>query len=90
MEDEKNTIVQLTKKLIALRKELPAWIDCREDNPPATDETMLVYMPDAVETVGLGFYDGTQWRSADSVRLRDRVTHWMELPKAPNEEGDEA
>ena len=52
---------------------------------PDTDVTVLVYCPECVEPVQLAFYDGEEWRSIDSIRLPEEVTHWMDTPELPEE-----
>ena len=37
----------------------------------------------------LGFYDGEEWRSIDSVRLPEEVTHWMDTPEPPEYQEEE-
>lgn len=57
---------------------------CADKELPDSDETVLLYMPDAEsEPVWPGYfeYDGS-WRLADGMPAC-RVTHWMPFPEYP-------
>ncbi|HWB61772.1 MAG TPA: DUF551 domain-containing protein [Chthoniobacteraceae bacterium] len=81
-EDPWRLVEEMRKKILYLRNNMPQWKYC-EHQMPDTDATVLVYCPESVEPVWLGFYDGEDWRSIDSIRLPEEVTHWMEPPEPP-------
>lgn len=51
---------------------------------PDADATVLIEVPGCNEPVGLGWWDGAEWRSGDGWPLYETpVTHWAEMPKGP-------
>jgi len=82
-DDLASLVEELHDENMALRKQ-PAWI-CADEQLPDSDETVLLYMPDAAcEPVWFGFLDGDcSWRLADCMPA-PRVSHWMRFPEPPS------
>jgi hypothetical protein len=57
------------------------------DQMPDDDLTVMIHHPEEDEPVWLGYHDGDDdtWRTVDGTRCE--VTHWAEMPDAPNAEG---
>ena len=83
-------IERLTAENAALREKVPRWIIVDDRNPKPG---MRVLATDGV-FVGEAYRTSADtWRRYDGIAMRDCigsvVTHWMPLPKAP-EEGEKA
>ena len=87
-DDPWRLVEEMRKKILYLRNNMPRWKVC-EHQLPDSDATVLVFCPDSTEPVWLGFYDGEDWRSIDSIRLAEEVTHWMDTPEPPEWEEEE-
>ena len=70
-------VEEMRKKILYLRNNMPQWKLCGHQLPDS-DVTVLVFCPESVEPVWLGFYDGEDWRSIDSIRQQLRAL----LPQA--------
>lgn len=49
--------------------------------PPDSDITVMLFVPDATEPVWPGYLDGDLWRSANGMPVTP--THRAEMPKGP-------
>ena len=83
-DDLASLVEELHDENMALRKQ-HAWI-CADKQLPDSEETVLLYMPDAeCEPVWPGYFDhygDMEWRLADGMPA-GRVTHWMPFPEPP-------
>lgn len=68
-----------------LRLTVGIWTRCVDELPD--EETTVLVATDAGD-VWLGFLDAGQWRQVSAEPFTERVTHWMDLPEAPNTEED--
>lgn len=52
---------------------------------PDSDTTVLIFVPDADETVWPGYWDAEdgRWCYADTMPVNWKVTHWADLPEGP-------
>ena len=58
------------------------WIPVHQQLP---DDDITVLIADTEHDVTLGFHDGDDgWRYCNGSRVGDPVTHWAEIPAAPN------
>lgn len=48
---------------------------------PDSNETVLVFAPEADPPVWMGYIEDGEWWLVDAYRAR--VTHWMPLPEPP-------
>jgi hypothetical protein len=84
-EQAADEIVELRAERDALLASAPRWIACSE-RMPDDDIDVLAWVAD-------GFFDGRcyivsragDWFVDDDARTVSRVTHWMDLPEAPEE-----
>ena len=53
------------------------------DEMPDDDRTVLIYNPDWIEPVWMGYFDGENWRQADAMQCVSDPTHWAEFPDTP-------
>lgn len=64
-------------------RETIKWIPVSERMPDA-DETVLIEAPGCNDPVGVGWWDGAEWRSADGWPLHETpVVYWAEMPRGP-------
>ncbi len=82
-------IERLTAENAALREKVPQWISVEEQRPEPGKRVLAtdgVFVGEAYRT------SADTWRRYDGIAMRDClgsvVTHWMQLPGAP--EGDKA
>jgi hypothetical protein len=59
------------------------WINVAASMP---DDDVLVLLAISDKEVWPGFRDGDLWRYADAMVVTATVTHYMELPAAPEDE----
>lgn len=60
-----------------------AWHFVEEDLPDA-DTTVLVYAPECIEPVWLGWYDGVVWFAVDASTFESKqVKAWADVPAGP-------
>ena len=67
----------------ALRRIVPHWVPVAERLPDA-DTAVLIHSVDASEPVWIGWTDGDYWRDTNGTPVR--VTHWADMPAAPQTE----
>lgn len=86
--DAADIIDRLTDENAALREKVPQWISVEERRPEPGKRVLAtdgVFVGEAYRT------SANTWRRYDGMAMRDCigsvVTHWMQLPGAP-EEGD--
>ena len=83
-DDLANTVEELHDENMDLRQRC-AWV-CADKELPDSEETVLLYMPDAYsEPVWPGYFDhygDMQWFLVDAMPA-GRVTHWMHFPEPP-------
>lgn len=59
------------------------WIPVERELPDA-ETTVLIHVPHGNEPVWLGFLDdGGGWCDVDGSYIRNKVTHWAQLPEGP-------
>jgi hypothetical protein len=76
--------VSLVAGVAAPGAEARGWIRVADELPDA-DETVLVYCPQSIEPVWLGFLDGEDWRDVSGTSLAEELpTHWMRMPVPPS------
>ena len=75
---------------VILDEEAVQW-RCAANDPPDSDTTVLVYMPNGEEPVWLGFRDAEGWVSIDGVAfLEGAVTAWAPMPRGTSAHQSEA
>lgn len=75
-------------KMVDVSSSVPLnnWISVKDRLPPK-DTIVLFYRPTIFTAVMYGFWDNDRWYEAGDIVaiLPDEVTHWMPLPKLPEE-----
>lgn len=66
----------------------PKWISVKERLPKA-GEDVIAYLGEGIFEICWTLKNGF-WETRDSYLDTDAVTHWMQLPKPPKEEGENA
>ena len=69
---------------VALKPALSKWVSVTERLPDA-EGMYIVYVPLTGEKIVAADYLDGHWIDWE-VDLTERVTHWMQLPKSPEEE----
>ena len=52
---------------------------------PEAGATVLIHVPNDVETVWFGFWDGRRWHYIEGLPVRAKVHHWCQMPQPPRE-----
>jgi len=68
----------------ANKAQMPEWISVK-DKLPENDSHYLVFASDTCEVVECIYYGDGEWMTKDLENMTDCVTHWMPLPKHPEE-----
>lgn len=50
---------------------------------PEAGETVLIHVPNDVEPVWFGFWDGRRWHYIEGLPVRSKVCHWCVMPLPP-------
>lgn len=60
------------------------WRRC-VDELPEDQASILVYMPNAVEQIWIGYYNAPAhaWTAEYGGPIAELITHWMPLPEPP-------
>lgn len=50
---------------------------------PDAGDTVLIHVPNDVEPVWFGFWDGRRWHYIEGLPVRSKVCHWCVMPLPP-------